>query len=466
METHKLLHPLRMDICIKHAYARLRSQAGDLPWAQKIYSEHIMAMNNAHEQSSPKNNLQDFYDHFHALLDSVEVNGWNTEKKIPVDKHDNTHILNGAHRVAACLLHKIDTPTRIHPNEEKWYPDYSYAWLASRGVSIEVLDFMALEYVQLRPDCKLAIVWPAAAPHINLIESIFAHHSKIIYRKKLQAKGNSAFNIIRQVYVGERIIGTAKNQFGDTMKKATNYFAGGTNLHCYVLQADSPDTMNQMKIKVRNKTRMANDAMHTTDTHEETLRISKMLFNQNSTHFLHYAQPDQSPEFIKRLADYKKAVGDKNDFAIHGSGVMEAYGIRAANDLDYISTGGKLKTTGKISRGNDKVKYGNLSLAELIHDPRNYFYYNGIKFVSLSVVAKMKKLRNETKDIVDVELIDTHINTIPDKFVFSSGIGNLVRSEMKLARRTDSDRRKKREQKMQIAVVGLIILLIASLVLK
>jgi hypothetical protein len=33
-------------------------------------------------------------------------------------------------------------------------------------------------------------------------------------------------------------------------------------------------------------------------------------------------------------------------------------------------------------------------------------YYQGFKYVSLNVIKNMKKLRNEQKDIIDVNLIE------------------------------------------------------------
>ena len=460
MTLHKLLHPQRFDICAKHAYARLLSKAGNLTWAQKIYAEHIIAMNGAHEDDPPKHCVQDFFDDFHKLLNSIAKNGYKKSKGIPVSPNDNGLILNGAHRVAACLFYEECAPTFIHKDRE-FMPTYNYKFLASRGLPQEVLDYMALEYVRLRADCRLAIVWPAAAPHVKLIESVFGQHCDIIYRKTLSVGGNSGFNIIRQVYAGEKWVNSSEK----THAKTVDCVAGGATLYCYVLQADSPEIIDQVKIASRAKTRMENSAMHTTDTQAETLRIARMFFNENSRHFLHYATPNQSPKFIERLAKYQKATDNQDDFAIHGSGVMEVYGLRTANDLDYISTNVKLKTAGKISLDNDKVKYGDLSLNELIYDPRNYFYYNGIKFVRLEIVKQMKQLRNEEKDIADVKLIDDRINSTSDKFSFTDGVGKLDRHKWVTVRREKADRRKKYEKIwMGIALTSVIALAICLIV--
>ena len=42
----------------------------------------------------------------------------------------------------------------------------------------------------------------------------------------------------------------------------------------------------------------------------------------------------------------------------------------------------------------------------MINDPQYYLHYNGFKYVSLDVIKNMKIIRNESKDIVDVELMN------------------------------------------------------------
>ena len=42
----------------------------------------------------------------------------------------------------------------------------------------------------------------------------------------------------------------------------------------------------------------------------------------------------------------------------------------------------------------------------LINNPLYHLYYQGFKYVSLDVIKNMKKSRNESKDIIDVQLIE------------------------------------------------------------
>ena len=47
------------------------------------------------------------------------------------------------------------------------------------------------------------------------------------------------------------------------------------------------------------------------------------------------------------------------------------------------------------------------TIDDIIYNPKNHFYYNGIKFASLDIIKALKTRRGEEKDKVDVELINT-----------------------------------------------------------
>jgi hypothetical protein len=47
------------------------------------------------------------------------------------------------------------------------------------------------------------------------------------------------------------------------------------------------------------------------------------------------------------------------------------------------------------------------TIDDIIYNPKNHFYYNGIKFASLDIVKSLKVNRWEEKDKIDVELINS-----------------------------------------------------------
>jgi predicted nucleotidyltransferase len=96
---------------------------------------------------------------------------------------------------------------------------------------------------------------------------------------------------------------------------------------------------------------------------------------------------------------------------IDGSGPMEAFGLREANDIDIISecelTAGRYFDVRSL---NELQKlYGNR--VDELNSPENYFYFFGLKFVSLNKIVEGKKHRGENKDLSDVKLINEFLRS-------------------------------------------------------
>jgi hypothetical protein len=53
------------------------------------------------------------------------------------------------------------------------------------------------------------------------------------------------------------------------------------------------------------------------------------------------------------------------------------------------------------------LKYHAEELDNILFNPDNYFYFQGVKFLSINLLKKMKTNRNETKDVKDIKLIDS-----------------------------------------------------------
>jgi hypothetical protein len=99
-----------------------------------------------------------------------------------------------------------------------------------------------------------------------------------------------------------------------------------------------------------------------------------------------------------------------DDYAITASSVLSIYGLREGDDLDY------LHHTDILIHDEENVihshnQYGldlySLGYDEIIYNPENHFYSQGLKFVSPKVIRELKVKRNETKDITDIALIDS-----------------------------------------------------------
>jgi hypothetical protein len=65
-----------------------------------------------------------------------------------------------------------------------------------------------------------------------------------------------------------------------------------------------------------------------------------------------------------------------------------------------------------LEQKNDKLL--KKSIDELVRDPNNYFCYDGVKMLDLSLLRKVKHYRSEPKDIIDVDSIDEFLGKIEE----------------------------------------------------
>lgn len=404
-----LLCPARFDICAKHVYARWRGDGMRSEWGGIVYDQHILATNFGREKSADgaieKEGVREFRNAYHRILDDIGRNGFVAEKgAVPLAR--NGILMNGAHRAAACIYYQ-------KPITAEFYDEpthrYDYNLYDSRGLDSDVLDFMAMEYALLADDCRMFLVWASAERFIAEIRRMSTAAAEIVCEKKIAIKHwQMARNIVEQVYSGEPWIDNPRS----AASKTHNCFTGGGAIYAMLVCA-SPESLSELKERVRALVGIKTDSAHSTDDKNETVRLARLFFNRNSVHYLQHARSSFSSALRERMAAYASAI--KNDgrnaenFCVHGSAVMDVYGIRKSRDLDYVSADGvALETRAPgIDIGNDKPALAGMSIADAVEDPRNYFYCNGIKFASLRAVAAMKQNRGEDKDRRDIDMIQS-----------------------------------------------------------
>ena len=173
----------------------------------------------------------------------------------------------------------------------------------------------------------------------------------------------------------------------------------GKNEVTFVLvDAKNIDTVKEMKNKIRALFNVGNHSVHINDTHRETVRICKTVFNDNSIHFLNNRKN-------VLFSNYKRLMDDMtpdDNTVITGSTILSLYGLRDCKDIDLIY----YNNPPADSHNQYLETHYKLTLDQIVNDPRYHLYYNGFKYVSLDVIKNMKKIRNEPKDIVDVQLIE------------------------------------------------------------
>jgi hypothetical protein len=419
-----LVSPLRIDIMAKFIYAQCREWGVKSDWPLDVYSAHIKVWGNYIEFDKKKSGLDSYLNSFHEILDTVKISGFDPNK--PLVPVGTNCIYNGAHRVAACLLYNKDVYCElvdkkgIYATAEYFKNRKKYV---STGLQEKYLDAMALKYCELKKDSFIAIIFPCVDINWNVLKKIFEEYGTIVYTKKVTLFNRGPLNIIRLEYEGEKWLGTKANNFSGTHKQISGCFPSYTPKKRYAITVvlfycDSVEKTHECKQKIRALFNKGKFPIHINDTYEEALRLAQTLFNQNSVHFLNYSHLEEDSNLDYYIPIFKKFLKDNNlitdFFCIDGSAVLAAYGIRDCRDLDFLHHNydflvGHCAGDDNIRSHNKELKYYLEKKDNLVFNPKNYFYYKGLKFVSLNVLRDMKKRRNEEKDIRDEALISSFL---------------------------------------------------------
>ena len=374
--THK-----RFDVPIKYMYAsNLFSE-----YYQNAYKEHLRVWNNFYEGEPKKSGFEDFDNAFKSIINNV------VDEPVPVNNEG--HIANGAHRLAAALYHQRPINTRNTNDNENYHIECDYRFFIKRGLSQTILKRAALEYAKLKSNTHVICLFPIAHTRIQEVMNIISEYCNIFYHSSDVLNSEGQLNLMKEIYLDD---GWANEE--GIRKKGNQCFRGKTNITFVLVDAKNLETVKEMKNKIRSLFNVGNHSVHINDTHEETVRIAKTVFNDNSIHFLNNRKNVSFPNYKKLIADMKP----NDNEVITGSTILSLYGLRDCKDIDLIY----YKDPPTDSHNQYLETHYKLTLDDIVNNPRYHLYYNGFKYVTLDVIKNMKKLRNEPKDRIDVKLIE------------------------------------------------------------
>ena len=374
--THK-----RFDVVVKYMYAsNLASE-----FYKNAYKEHLRIWNGFYEGSPRKRGFEDFDNAFKSIINNT-VNE-------PVPVNPEGHIANGAHRLAAALYHQRPINIRNTNPDENNYVESDYEYFVKRGLSQSIVKRTALEYAKLKSNTHVMCLFPIAHKRMTEVINIIEKHSNIFYKSSEVFNATGQLGLIKEIYLSDGW-GTEKA----IRKKCKQCFRGMSQVTFVLLDAKNLETVKEMKNKIRALFKVGNHSVHINDTHEDTIRIAKTVFNINSIHFLNNRKSVSFPNYKKLMANIKP---NENE-VITGSTVLSLYGLRDCKDIDKIY----YNNPPSDSHNQYLKNLYKLTLDDIVNNPIYHLYYNGFKYVSLDVIKNMKKTRNEPKDIIDVKLAE------------------------------------------------------------
>jgi len=418
IDAADLLTNSRLDIAFKLLFLELYDLNQE--YAVEIYSEHLRAATAGTYTefgNSDKNSLDKFIKIFLQIHESLQ-NGFNNKTSlIPVS--ENGSILNGSHRIASAIFlnKKVCSVTIKHPPEIQ-----NYEFFLKRGVDVWLIEKAVNKFIEHSKNAYLAIIWPSAEGSELRKESINMFPN-VIYRKDIEFTPNGGKNLITQVYKGEEWVGSTKDNFKGALNKAAWCFSGSNNLATVIaFQSKSLSSVIKIKEEIRDLFRIDKHSIHITDSSLEAVALSKMLFNDNSIHFLNHANLCKYLSTERKFKTLAMCVENtklnKGEFLVDGSFVLEMYGIRESQDIDVITIQNNelSETCVNIDKRDSHLKYHHINKTDLVFNDKYSFPYNGVKFVSFKQLYQMKKNRGEGKDYNDLKLMSSYIAS--DKLTF------------------------------------------------
>ena len=289
-------------------------------------------------------------------------------------------------------------------------------------------------------DIGLLIIWDEHYKDI-ILKELNNYNISVFYNKIYNTTNKFTENLLRQIHYNK--IWWEKNIIQETNKRFKN------NINCYfIIKKFLHTEVRILKNDIRNKYKLDKCVFHMSDPdcrnhigikcnchcnrdefNNETYKHIQLLMNKNTLHFLYNSNYLSNLNFYKYFNTYYNYIHlnnlNHNEYLIDNGGVMSLYGLRDAHDLDYITTNNiQFK-----NKDNDCMNYLhekefeklNLSIKDIINNPENHFYFNGMKVLSIYILKNFKYNRTQNfisgrntiriKDINDYNTLLKFLNT-------------------------------------------------------
>jgi hypothetical protein len=399
-DSHELLTYKRFGIPFKLIFLQMLDKCYE--YGEEVYLNHIRAFSYGTftEPGNPEKVTKDkFVETFINIYEEISNAGFNVKKSV-LPLSSKLHIKNGSHRLAAAIYSNEDV---YCIKTENLGPNFNYRFFYERDVKPDFMDAAAVVFAEFSVNSNLAIIWPGASAGESEIESIL---QKIVYKKKVALTDNGADNLI-QLLMNKN----SGKEYSLLRETAEEVFNKDNTITIYLFQADENE-MSGIEEQLRTINQDVFAKLTLVKDSEVVLNFSRLFFNIHALHFLNYAHADKYPDWRKKIADFKKAIDDSeldvNDFVIDSGILLEMYGIRPSDKINYISPSDDilLPDNTRFVCHNDLAGNYNVPVSSLIYDPRNHFNFFGVKFVSFNNLYAFKKKRAAGKDVEDLKLMD------------------------------------------------------------
>lgn len=275
--------------------------------------------------------------------------------------------------------------------------------------------------IESSPDICVLFIWSALQEDIKKTEGLFPY---IISNKIVELNENGMHNLFFQLEY---------DSFEKWIKKAGK-------VRVITFQADKLNKAIEIQNKIDALPNASEKFALIVSTKKSVIKIIRLIFNDNGLHFLNYASPSRYVSIYRKIAKYKNFISknkiNRKDILLDSGMVLELYGLRRSSDIDYfVDDNAKVKWhDGEFDAHDDELEYHNESKLELINNPKYYFYFNEIKFISFNQVYRMKRSRRDIKDINDCQMMEALIEGDQIKYAIGKVKQNFYYVTVKISR--------------------------------
>ena len=335
-------------------------------------------------------------------------------------------------------------------------------------------DLIMLEYLKCRPKTFVITLWKPAISGLDKFIELLEKNGSVYYIKTVSLSKQGLRNLLFWYYddftYAERLNFIEKKmEYIDTTE--TN------NPVCYILFDNINNKRlsgqgSEFKKELRNKIMeysglddkkyRGNDLLHCNDYWYQTIEYSELLLNQNTVDMLNlqdcrvfstdnFSIANLKIQTLRNIVYSNISLLESDRLITMGGTVFYSYGIRAFNDIDsifidiepaeshnliklvenmfsdkktkfyFLDAGikGSVQWNDSWTTKDKKIlNYLNInSYKDLVLNPVNYFYHQGLKIVSLDYEMIRKLIRNRTEDHVDFMMINLINPSIIDQYI-------------------------------------------------
>lgn len=391
--------------------AQLLNQSG--LWGRTLYQNYLVATgaNGRMFENGTKASVSDYFLEFCQLIQSMKKHGFLEELgAIPVTAEG---ITNGAHRLATAL--QLSLPVFVSATQEP-FSDYDYRFMQKRQVARVFIDKMALNLLRACRHSRAVLIFGESRKTVDAIEGEVRKTAGVAIRTRLQLTEIGKRRVVQLAY--DHNVWWNRSKLLEKM--TSERFDSGPS-HCdliFTLEKDL-STLNARKQHLRSMlpTNHFERRVHGTDHHFDTMFLAEFALNSNSRLFVNSSPIGSEDRIIRILGDLvpeSDSSMTELDWCVDGSSVLELFGLRQANDLDYVVCEGSRATAALRKAGSDHSKeyiHGFADPFEIIEDPRNHLIYKGLKFISPSALMCHKFHRPDPQSKIDM----AHLAGIDDR---------------------------------------------------